>query len=84
MAWATAVASHNPREVARLVSDAVAAVGSTTVSSTAQVHYQSARAFEELADAAQSAHHYQLAAELDRQGEWGRAARAAMTSPVAP
>jgi tetratricopeptide (TPR) repeat protein len=80
LAWAVAAASHDASEVARLVTEGVALVGTGSLSSTAQVHYLSGRAYEELGDAAQSAHHYGEAAKLDRQGAWGRAARAAIGS----
>lgn len=83
LAWASAAVTHDATEVARLISEAVSGVGSTTVSSTAQVHYHAGRAFDELGDQAHSAHHYQEAARLDPQGEWGRAAKATMPHPVA-
>jgi tetratricopeptide (TPR) repeat protein len=84
LAWATAAASHTAPEVARLVAEAVAGVGAGSISSTAQVHYQSGRAYEELGDAGNSLHHYREAARLDLQGEWGRAGRAALAIGVAP
>jgi tetratricopeptide (TPR) repeat protein len=83
LAWATAAATHDAPEVARLVTEAVAGVGATTVSSTAQVHYHAGRAYDELGDQAHSADQYREAARLDPQGEWGRAARAALPHPVA-
>jgi tetratricopeptide (TPR) repeat protein len=83
LAWATAAASHSGPEVAQLVAEAVASVGSSNLSSTAQVHYHSGRAYQELGDTGNSAQHYQEAGRLDLQGRWGRAARAALAAGVA-
>jgi tetratricopeptide (TPR) repeat protein len=83
LAWATAAASHQDAEVARLVAGAAASVGTGTISSTAQVHYHAGRAYEELDDATHGTQHYEEAARLDPQGRWGRAARTALASAVA-
>ncbi len=83
MAWATAAATHQAPEVARLVAEAVSSVGTGSVASTAQVHYHAGRAYEELGDPAHSAQHYREAGRLDLQGEWGRAARVALSHAVA-
>jgi tetratricopeptide (TPR) repeat protein len=80
LAWATADDSHNASEVARLVAEAVASVGASSVQSTAQVHYQSGCAYAELGDLRSSALHFEEAARVDLQGHWGRAARAALRS----
>jgi tetratricopeptide (TPR) repeat protein len=83
LAWASAATTCDAAEVARLVAEAVSSVGTSSVSSTAQVHYHSGRAYEVLGDPMNSAKLYQEAARLDLQGEWGRAARAALADPVA-
>lgn len=80
LAWATATGTHNPSEVARLVAEAVDSVGERYVPATALVRYQSGRAYAELGDFQASTQHYEEAARLDPQGNWGRAARAALTS----
>jgi tetratricopeptide (TPR) repeat protein len=82
-AWAIAAASHNAADVTRMTNEAVASAGSSSVSSTAQVLYHCARAFEELSDSARAGDYYQKLAALDVQGHFGRAARAALAHTVA-
>ena len=84
LAWATAAGTRNRAEVARLVSEAVDSVGSGSVAARAQVHYQSGRAYAELGDIQASAQYYGVAAKLDAQGNWGRAASTALTDCRAP
>jgi tetratricopeptide (TPR) repeat protein len=78
-AWATAAETHNIGEVTALVAQARASVGTSDMSSTALVEYQSGRAFAELGDKRRAVEHYEAAAKLDPQGRWGRAARAAIS-----
>jgi tetratricopeptide (TPR) repeat protein len=80
LAWATAADSRSASEVARLVAEAVASVGTSNIQSTAQVHYLSGCAYAEIGDLRNSAQHYEEAARLDLQGHWGRAANAALRS----
>ena len=75
LAWATAAASHDTAEVARLADAAIASVGSSNVQSAAQVRYHLGCAFAELGDHDTSARHYEEAARIDPQGHWGRSAR---------
>jgi tetratricopeptide (TPR) repeat protein len=84
LAWAVAVDSHDAGEVARLVEEAVASIGTGTLSSTAQVLYQSGRAFAEVGDRERSAQYFEKTAALDVQGEFGRAARTAIEWGGAP
>jgi tetratricopeptide (TPR) repeat protein len=83
LAWAIAAASHDAPEVERLVTEAVAIVGTRTLSSTVQVQCHCGRAFAELGDGARSAHHFEETVRLDQQGEWGRAARTAVSGGLA-
>jgi tetratricopeptide (TPR) repeat protein len=83
LAWAVAADSHDASEVARLVDEAVGTVGTGTLSSTAQVTYQCGRAFAELGEGERSAQYFEKTATLDQQGEWGRAARAALAGGLA-
>jgi tetratricopeptide (TPR) repeat protein len=78
LAWATAADSHSASEVSRLAVEAVASVGTTNVVSRAQVYYQLGCAYRELGDIRTGAQHYEEAAKLDPQGQWGRAAQAAL------
>ena len=80
LAWSTAAATHDHSEVARLATEAVESVGASGVTSTAQVHYHLGRAYAVVGDVPASSRHYQEAGRLDSQGNWGRAAHAAMTS----
>jgi len=80
LAWATAAYSRSASDMASLVTEAINSVGNSSVSSTARVHYHSGCAWAELGDLQASALQYQKAAKLDPQGEWGRAARAALRS----
>ena len=82
LAWAVAAESHNTPEVARLTDEAVASVGTDTLSSTAQVLYQCGRAFAALGDNDKSMHYFEKTAALDLQGEFGRAARAALAGEL--
>jgi tetratricopeptide (TPR) repeat protein len=75
-AWAVAVATHDRSRVDELVAAAVSAVGDLAVTSSAQVHYQSGRAYEALGDTGRSAHYFEEASRIDPAGRWGRAARA--------
>ena len=80
LAWATATATRDRSEVARFVTEAVDSVGAGSVAAAAQVQYQSGRAYAELGDIQASTQHYEEAARLDPQGNWGRAARVALAS----
>jgi len=75
-AWAVAAATRDRTQVDRLMAEAVSAVGDLAVTSCAQVHYQSGRAYEALGDTERSAHYFEEASRIDPRGRWGRAARA--------
>jgi tetratricopeptide (TPR) repeat protein len=75
-AWAVAVATHERSRVDELVAEAVSAAGDLAVTSSAQVRYQSGRAYEALGDTERSAHYFAEASRIDPRGRWGRAARA--------
>jgi tetratricopeptide (TPR) repeat protein len=81
LAWATAAASHDTTAVALLAGDAIASLDDAVVESTAQVKYQLGLAFAHLGDRETAAQYYGEAARLDRNGHWGRAAKAALESP---
>jgi tetratricopeptide (TPR) repeat protein len=83
LAWAVAAASHDAAEVARVADAAVESVGTGTLSSTAQVLYQCGRAFAELGDSERSTQYFEKTANLDLQGEFGRAAQAALSGGLA-
>jgi hypothetical protein len=76
-----AAAKQDRSEVSRIVAGAVEKIGDSSRSSAAQGHYQSGRAFAEMGDIQASAHHYEKAAQLGPNGEWGRAGRAALDAP---
>ncbi len=80
LAWATAAESHNATEVARLAEAAIVKTGDDHVQSAAQVRYHLGCAFAELGDFETSARHYEEAARIDPQGNWGREARSRHSS----
>jgi tetratricopeptide (TPR) repeat protein len=76
LAWAVAETSQDKAKVDELVREAISLVGVRSVTSTAQVHYQSGLAYVALGDSGVGALHFKEAAGTDRLGRWGRAARA--------
>lgn len=77
LAWAVAAEDGDRAAVDRMAQEAVSTVGTTLVTSSAQVHYQCGIAYRVLGDTANSAKFLKRAAEIDRTGRWGRAAREA-------
>jgi len=74
LAWAVAADSQDREQVDSLVNQAIPLV-TTAVSTSAQVHYHSGRAYLALGDEERSAMHFAEAARIDPHGMWGRSAR---------
>ena len=78
LAWAIAVATRDRGEVDRLIAEAEVLVHGGNVQSAALVACQAGRAYTALGEIERGARHFEEAARIDRQGRWGREARAMM------
>jgi tetratricopeptide (TPR) repeat protein len=83
LAWAVAAATHDAGEVERLATEAADTVGTSSLSSTVQVRYHCGRAYAEVGDLEKSTQQFEKTVRLDLQGEWGRAARIAVSGGLA-
>jgi tetratricopeptide (TPR) repeat protein len=79
-AWAAAENRAPAVEVESALTEAFSLCGRETVPVLAELHYCAGHAYATLGNRAESAHHFQSAAELDPDGTYGRLARAVVTS----
>jgi tetratricopeptide (TPR) repeat protein len=77
LAWAQARSGAETVEVDRNLSDAFKYCGESTKPVLARIHYCAGQAYSALGNAAQSERHFQLAAQTDPSGNYGRLAGAA-------
>ena len=79
LAWAVAEASNDRPRVDKLVAQAIP-LAKISVSTKAQVHYHSGLAYAALGERERSSEYFKKAADMDRLGRWGRAARSRIES----
>lgn len=83
LAWAVAADSGDAPEVMRLVAEALPLCGGDNKPILGQLHYHAGRAYAALGIAERSAEHFEQASAADPQGNYGRLARAAVSSAAA-